>query len=101
MISDAKVLRVLVNEYLSLTTGSELLLLHTLVQIIGRYLVTDISLDDNELFMTKCPPGTDTILFIIDMKLTTTTAWRWSCIDKTDRNKKTAYKSQLLKWSES
>ena len=54
----------------------------------GGYFVTVISLDDNELFMTKCPPDTDIILFNIDMKLTSKVAWRWTCRDKKDRNKK-------------
>ena len=43
MISDAKALRALVNEYLSSTTGSEMLLLNKVVQTIGRHLVTVIS----------------------------------------------------------
>ena len=38
--------------------------------------------------MTKLRPITNTILFNIYTKLTTTTAWRWSCSDKKDRNKK-------------
>ena len=54
----------------------------------GGNFVTVISLDDNELFMTKYPLITDTIIFNVDMKLTTTSAWWWSCSDKKDRNKK-------------
>ena len=94
VISEAKALFALVNEFLSSTTGRELLLLNTFLRTIGRHLVTFISLGNDELLMTKYRH--------ISMKLkTTTTPWRLSCSDKKDRNKKTTKKSQLLKWSES
>ena len=54
LISEAKALRALVNEYLSPTTGSELLLLNTCVQTISRHIVSVISLGNNELLMIKC-----------------------------------------------
>ena len=101
VISEAKLLRALVNEYLPSTIGSELLLLNKCVWTIGRHLVTVTSLGNNELLMTKCQPIANTIIFNTFMKLTATTAWRWSCSDKKDRNKKTTKTSQLLKWSES
>ena len=35
----------------------------------GGHFVTVTSLDNNELFMTKCLPVTDTIIFKVDMKV--------------------------------
>ena len=89
MICEAKVLRALVNEYLSSATGSELLLLNKFVWITGGHFVTVISLDDNELVIMNGPAITSINNFKVDMKLTKTMAWRWSCSDKKDRNKKT------------
>ena len=74
VINNANALRSLVNEYALSTVGSELFLLNKFVRMSGGYFVTVISLDDNELFMTKCPPDTDIILFNIDMKLTSKVA---------------------------
>ena len=54
----------------------------------GGNFITVIYLEDNELFMTKYQPVTDTIIFNRDMKLTITTVWRWRCSDKKDRNQK-------------
>ena len=88
-ISEAKALQALVNEYLSSTKGSELLLLNKFVWRIGRHLVTFISLDNNELLMTKCRHLQGRILLNVVMKLTTTTAWRWSCSGKKNRDEKT------------
>ena len=53
VIRAAKVLRVLANECLSYTIGSELLLLFYIVRKIGRYFVTVASLGDNELLIKK------------------------------------------------
>ena len=69
MINEGKVLRTLVNEYISSTTGSELLLLNKFVRMIGGHFFTVICLDDNELIMTKCLPVTDKFRFNSDMKV--------------------------------
>ena len=69
MINEAKVLRVLVNEYLSSTAGSELLFLNKFVRMTGGHFVTVISLDDNEIIMTKCPSITIAIFFKVDLKV--------------------------------
>ena len=76
VINKANILRALVKEYLSSTIGNEMFLLNKFVRKTGGYFVIVISLDDNELFMTKCPPVTHTIIFNIDMKLITTIEWR-------------------------
>ena len=47
MINEAKALRALVNEYLSSTAGSKLLLSNKLAWMTGGHFVTVISLDDN------------------------------------------------------
>ena len=54
MISDTNALRTLVKEYLSSTIGSGMLLGLNFVRTKQRHFVTVSSLDDNELFMTKC-----------------------------------------------
>ena len=59
VIRAAKVLRVLANECLSYTIGSELLLLNNIERTIGQYFVTVASLGDNELLTTKCRPIID------------------------------------------
>ena len=69
MINDTNAFRALVNDYLSSTIGSVLILWNKFVRMNGGYFVTVASLDDNELFMTKCPPVTDTIIFQVDMKV--------------------------------
>ena len=69
VIDEAKALRALVNEYLSSTVVSELFLLNKFVWITGGHFVTVISLDDNELIMTKFPPVTNIIIFKVDMKV--------------------------------
>ena len=74
VIREAKILRALVNEYLSSTTRSELLLLN---KFVCWHLVTVISLSNDELLMTKYWLITNIILFNIDTKLSTTIAWRW------------------------
>ena len=68
VINEANVLRALVNEYLSSTIGCELFLLNKFVRMAGGHVVTVISLDDNELIITKYPPVTNTIIFKVDMK---------------------------------
>ena len=61
--------------------------------MIGGYFVTVISLDDNELIMTKCPSVTDNFFLI--------SIWRRIAAVKKDRNKKTHHReSHLSKWSE-
>ena len=69
VINEANTLRDLVNEYLSFTVGSEIFLLNKFVRMTGGCFVTVISLVDNELFMTKYPPVSNTIIFNIDMKV--------------------------------
>ena len=69
MINEANVLRTLVNEYVSSTVGSEILLLNKSVRMTAGHFVTVISLDDKELIMTKCPPVIYTIIFNLDMKV--------------------------------
>ena len=69
MINDTKALQALVNEYLSSKVGSEMFLWNKFVRMNGGYFVTVTSLDNNELFMTKCPPVTNTIIFKVHMKV--------------------------------
>ena len=76
MINEANVSRSLANEYLSPTVVSELFLLKTIVRMTVELFVIVISLDDNELLMTKSSTVTDKIIFIVDMKLTPTMASR-------------------------
>ena len=76
MINKDNALQAFVNEYLSSAVGSEMFLLSKFVRMTGGHFVTVISLDDNELFIIKCPSVTNTIMFNVDMKLTTTTGWR-------------------------
>ena len=57
---EANTLWALVKEYLSSTTGSELLLLNKFVRMTGGHFVTVISLDDDELIMTKYSLVTNT-----------------------------------------
>ena len=68
MISEAKVLWALVNEYLSSTAGSEVLLYNKFVRTIGRHLLTFTSLGSNELLKKKYRSITNTIVFNIDTK---------------------------------
>ena len=42
--------------------GSEIFLLNKCVRMIGGHFIKIISLDDNELFMIKCPPVTYTLI---------------------------------------
>jgi len=65
MISDAKVFRVLVVEYIQPTTGSELLLSCKLVLVIGRNFVTRASLEYNDCKITECSPIVE-IIFLYD-----------------------------------
>ena len=74
VINEANASGSLVNEYLSPTVDSELFLLNKFVRMPVRLFVTEISSDDNELLMTKSPTVADTIIFKVDMKVTTTTA---------------------------
>ena len=69
LINHIKALRALVNEYLSSTVDSEMFLLNKFVRVDGGHFVTVTSLDNNELFMTKCPPVTDRIIFKVDMEV--------------------------------
>ena len=88
VINEANALRDLINEYLSPTVDTELFLLNKFVRMFVGLFVTVISLDDNDLLITTSPAITDTIIFKVDMKLTIITAWRLSCSDKKDRDKK-------------
>ena len=74
MINEANASRALVNEYVSPTVDSELFLLNKFVRMSIVPFITVIYLDDNELLMTKSPAVTGTIIFKVDMKVTTTTA---------------------------
>ena len=76
MINKDNALQAFVNEYLSSAVGSEMFLLNKFVRMTGGHFVTVISLDDNELFIIKCPSVTNKIMFNVDMKLMTTTGWR-------------------------
>ena len=69
VINDTNALRALVNEYLSSTVGSEMFLWNKYVRVNGGHFVTVTSLDNNKLFMKKCPPVTDRIIFNVDMKV--------------------------------
>ena len=69
MINDTKALQALVNEYLSSKVGSEMFLWNKFVRMNGGHFVTVTSLDNNELFMTKCPPVTNIIIFKVEMKV--------------------------------
>ena len=72
-MNEANALHALVNEYLSPTVDSELLLLKKFVRVPVGAFVTAISLNDNELhIMTKSPTVTDAIIFKVDRKLITT-----------------------------
>ena len=73
MIDEVNALRALVNEYLSLTVDSELFILNKFVRMTVGLFTMVISLDDNELLLMKSPIFTDTIIFKVDVKLTTTT----------------------------
>ena len=53
VIAVIKVLRFLVNECLLYTIGSGLLLLNNIIRTIGGHFVTVVSLDDNQLLITK------------------------------------------------
>ena len=55
LINDTNALRARVNEYLPSTVGSEMFLWNKVVRVNGGHFVTVTSLDNNELFMTKCP----------------------------------------------
>ena len=67
VINDTNVLRTLVKEHLSSTVGSEIFLWNKFVRVNGGHFVTVTSLDNDELFMTKCPPVTGRIIFNVDM----------------------------------
>ena len=83
VINEVSALQALVNEYLSPMVDSELFLLKKFVLIPVSPFVIVISLDENELLMTKSLAVTDTIVFKVDMKLITTTVWRWNyCVKK-------------------
>ena len=69
MVNKANVSWALVNEYLSSTVDSEIFLWNTFVLINCGYFVIVTYLDKNEIFMTKGPPATDTIIFKVDMKV--------------------------------
>ena len=101
LINEANILRALVNDHLSPMVDSELFLLNKFVRMTIEPFTTVISLDDNEILMTKSPTVTDTTIFKVDMNLTPTMASRWSCSVKQIETKKTAKKSRLLKYSES
>ena len=62
MISEAKLFRVLVREYLPPTIGSELLLSYKLVWVIGRHFITQVSLEYNNRMISKYRPITETIV---------------------------------------
>ena len=69
MISGTNAFRALVKEYLLSTIGSGMLFCLNLVRTKRRLSVTVSSLDDNELFMTKCRYFNDRIIFKADMKV--------------------------------
>ena len=69
VINNTKALWALVTEYLSSTVDSEMFLLNKFVRVTGGHFVTLTSLDNNELFIAKCPPVTDRIIFNVDMKV--------------------------------
>ena len=66
VINDTKALRALVNEYLSSTVDSEIFLLNKFVRVSGGHFVIVTSLDNNELFITKCPPVTNIIIMKVN-----------------------------------
>ena len=68
-ISDTNALQALVKEYLSPTIGCGMLLCHNFVRTKRGHFVTVSSLDDNELFMTKCPYFSERIIFKVEMKV--------------------------------
>ena len=68
MINDTNALRALVNEYLPSTVGSEMFLRNKFVLMNREHFVAATSLDNNELFITKCPLVTDTIIFKVDIQ---------------------------------
>jgi len=72
--NEANVLWALINEHLSPKVDSELFLLNKFARMPVGLFVTLIYLDDNELLIAKSPAISDTIIFKVDMKLTTTTA---------------------------
>ena len=74
MTNEANVLWALINEHLSPKVDSELFLLNKFARMPVGLFVTLIYLDDNELLIAKSPAISDTIIFKVDMKLTTTTA---------------------------
>ena len=65
MINDTNALRVLVNEYLSLTVGSEIFLWNKCVRVNRGHFVTVTSLD-NKTIHDKI---TDRIILNVDMKV--------------------------------
>ena len=69
VISDTNALRALVKEYLSSTIGSGMLLCLNFVRTNRWHFVTVSSLDDNELFMTKCRYFNGIIVLNVDMKV--------------------------------
>ena len=69
VINDTKALLTLVNEYLSSTVDSEMFLLNKFVRVNRGHFVTVTCLDNNKLFMTKCQPVIDRIIFKVDMKV--------------------------------
>ena len=70
MISDAKVFRVLVVEYLSPTIGSELMLSCKLFRVIGRHSVTRASLEYNDCMITECRPISERIALCTNKDMT-------------------------------
>ena len=74
VISYTNALQALVKEYLSSTIGNGMLLCLNCVRTKRGHFVTvssldDNALDDNELFMTKCPYFNVIIIFKVDMKV--------------------------------
>ena len=69
VISDTNALRTLVKEYLSSTIGSGMLLCLNFVRTKRGHFAIVSSLDDNELYMTKCPYLSGSIIFKVDTKV--------------------------------
>ena len=74
VINEANVLPAIVNEDLSPMVDSELFILNKFVRMPIGLFVAVISLNDNEVLITKRPVITDTNIFKVETKLTTTTA---------------------------
>ena len=68
-ISDTNAFRALVKDNLPSTGGSGLFLWNKFVRTKRRHFITVLSLDDNELFMTKFRYFNYRIIFKVEMKV--------------------------------